>query len=110
MDLCLSFPGAWEDYPFHDDNWTVMRAHNRRTFAFIYERNGRLWANLKCDPNRADFYRSAFPCVLPGYHMNKTHWNSVPLDGSLPQKELLEMLSHSYGLVCQKPGKRRYSP
>lgn len=106
IDYCLSFPGVYEDYPFHDANWTAMRCSNKRTFAFIYERNGNLYVNLKCDPVQADFWRNVYTAVSAGYHMNKTHWNTLLLDGSVPDPEIGEMIRHSYELVRPKTGKK----
>jgi len=57
--------------------------------------------NLKCDPDRAIDLREANPAIIPGYHMNKKHWNTVVLDGSLPKRLILEMIDHSYELVFQ---------
>ena len=106
--LCLSFPDAYEDYPFSDGNgadgaWTVMRHRsNKKSFALIYERGG-LCVNLKCSPMRAELLRQVYEGVTPGYHMNKEHWNTVRLDSDVPEEELLGMLSHSYDLTA--PGK-----
>ena len=110
IDYCLTFPAAYEDYPFGDltttDNpWTVMRHQvNKKGFAFIYERGGRLCINLKCEPFEADFLRQAFQDVIPGYHMNKTHWNTVFLGGDVPSEEVNRMISVSYNLI--KPNKK----
>lgn len=108
---CLSLPLTYEDYPF--DNiadagaWTVMRHKgNKKSFALIYERNGELCVNLKCDPFEADFLRQAFVDVTPAYHMNKVHWNTVTLGGDVPDEELLRMIEASYGLIKPKMRKR----
>ena len=114
--LCLTFPGAYEDYPFGDltagNPWTVMRHRgNKKGFAHIYEREGCLCANLKCDPLEADLLRSAFRDDMPAYHMNKTHWNTVRLGGDVPEDELRRMIGNSYDLVKPKQkiqGKTRY--
>ena len=58
--------------------------------------------NLKCDPAEALFLRDMFDAVVPGYHMNKTHWNTVILDGSIPRGEIERMIDRSYGLVVKK--------
>ena len=77
---CMALPGAYEDYPFGDFNWTVMRHQsNRKMFAAIYLHEGRIWMNLKAEPLRGDFLKSVFPAVVPAYHMNKLHWISVLL-------------------------------
>jgi len=78
IDYCLTFSGAYEDYPFADIKdigiWTVMRhSANKKTFVQIYELHGKLCVNLKCDPIEADFLRKTFTDVNPAYHMNKTH-------------------------------------
>ncbi|WP_333782972.1 MmcQ/YjbR family DNA-binding protein [Faecalispora anaeroviscerum] len=104
---CLTYPGAYEDYPF-DDKWTVLRhRENRKSFAFLYERGGHLCVNLKCEPMCADFLRSAFAGVLPAYHMNKMHWNTVLLDSEIPKPELQEMVRQSYELTKPKRRKKR---
>lgn len=100
ISYCLTFPGAYEDYPFHDGGWTVMRRlDNQRGFAHLFFRQERLWINLKADPDEADFLRRVYPSVLPAYHMNKTHWNSVILDGSVPDEEVCRMIARSYRLA-----------
>ena len=63
-------------------------------------------ANLKCDPDRALELRDRFEQVLPGYHMNKKHWNTVVLDGAIPNPTIVEMIDHSYDLVRSKMKKR----
>jgi len=99
---CLSYPDVYEDYPF-DEHWTVMRHKgNKKSFAFIFHRNGHPCVNLKCEPSRADFLRSVYEEVTPGYHMNKAHWNTVILDGGLPDEELFDMVRHSYQLTKPK--------
>lgn len=97
---CMAFPGAYEDYPFGDFNWTVMRhASNKKMFAAIYFHEGRIWMNLKSEPLRSDLLKSVFPAVVPAYHMNKTHWISVILDGSVPDADVIAMIRESYRLT-----------
>lgn len=92
-----------QDYPFDDGNWTVMRHWgNKKGFAFLYEYQGRLQVNVKCDPEWTGFWRSSFENVIPGYHMNKTHWNTIILDGSVPDKDIKTMITDSYHLTEQK--------
>ena len=64
------------------------------------------WINLKCDPQEAIMLRDVFSAVMPGYHMNKQHWNTVKLDGSLPQGEIKRMIHNSYMLVVNKLPKK----
>jgi predicted DNA-binding protein (MmcQ/YjbR family) len=110
IDFCLTFPAAYEDYPFDDITdagaWAVMRhSANKKGFAHIYERSGKLCVNLKCDQFEADFLRQTFADVTPAYHMNKTHWNTVTTDGDVPEDELKRMVGRSYDLV--KPKEKR---
>lgn len=108
--FCLSYAGAYEDYPF-DDQWTAIRCRgNDKTFAFLFERQGRLWINLKCAPEESDFLRRVYPSVQPAYHMNKVHWNSVILDGTVPDEDIYTMISHSYELVAPRYPKRKNNP
>lgn len=112
IDLCLRFPDTYEDYPFDDianagsgGSWALIRHRaNRKSFAMIYERGG-LCVNLKCEPLRAEFLRSALPGVLPAYHMNKEHWNTV-LPDAVPRADLEDMLRRSYELTAPKQGKK----
>ena len=112
IDFCLTFPAAYEDYPFDDvaddSAWTVMRHRtNRKSFAFIYERHGKLCVNHKCKHLEADFLRQIFRDVTPAYHMNKEHWNTVELGGDVPDMELERMIGHSYDLIKPKEAKKR---
>lgn len=108
--FCLTYAGVYEDYPF-DDQWTAIRCRgNGKTFAFLYERQGRVWINLKSAPELSDFFRKVYPAVLPAYHMNKLHWNSVILDGTVPDEEIRGMISHSYELVAPQYTKRKNTP
>ena len=107
IDLCLSYGAVYEDYPFDLDPtdpeaWTLVRhVGNKKTFAFIYERNG-LCLNLKCDPLRAEFLRQVYEAVLPGYHLNKTHWNTVYVDRDVPMETLEGMIRESFELTRPK--------
>lgn len=98
-----AYQDVYEDYPFHDDNWCVMRhKKNKKTFALIYDKDGYVWINVKCDPEWREFWRNAFESVVPAYHMNKTHWNSIILDGSVPNKDIRRMIGESYDLTKGK--------
>jgi predicted DNA-binding protein (MmcQ/YjbR family)/GNAT superfamily N-acetyltransferase len=107
IDYCLTFPAAYEDYPFDDAPgpaaWAVMRHRaNRRSFALIYERGGALRANLKCDPFEAGLLRQAFAGVTPAYHMNKEHWNTVAVGSDVPDAEVKRQVARSYDLIKPK--------
>jgi predicted DNA-binding protein (MmcQ/YjbR family) len=110
IDFCLSFDTVYEDYPFDrvkdGTEWTVMRHRkNKKSFALIYERNNKLCINLKCDPNEADFLRGIFSDLIPAYHMNKTHWNTVFVGGDVPDTKIKIMIEQSYNKI--KPKKKK---
>ena len=99
INYCLTFPDAYEDYPF-DAEWAVMRhRHSRRAFAFIYVRNAELCLNLKCVPLTGDFYRASYAAVRPAYHMNKVHWNTVVPGLDVPDELVFEMIRDSVELT-----------
>lgn len=101
IEHCLTFDNVYEDYPFRDNSWTVMRHKgNNKVFAWIFEREEHIWVNVKCDPEWRDLWRGAFESVLPAYHLNKKHWNSVILDGSIPEEDVKRMISESYDLTA----------
>ena len=95
----LSKPEAFEDFPFGPE--TAVMKVKQRMFATLGYQGERLAINLKCDPTEAVMLRDVFSAVIPGYHMNKKHWNTVFLDGSVPRPELERMIDRSYGLVVK---------
>ncbi len=106
IEYCLSLPGVYEDYPF-DAEWTAMRhSVSQKCFAFLFEREGKVFANLKCEPMRAEFLREMYRGVTPAYHMNKVHWNSVYLDSDLPDDVIKTLISDSYHLTDKKKQNR----
>jgi predicted DNA-binding protein (MmcQ/YjbR family) len=99
IEFCLSLGNCYEDYPF-DEEWALIRhRENRRAFAFLYERNGKLWVNLKCRPEEGDFLRAHVSGFFPAYHMNKTHWVTAALDGSADPEEVKCRLRESFTLT-----------
>lgn len=105
LDLCLELPQTYEDYPFDDTNAVVRHSGNKKIFALLFERGGKTYINLKCEPMRADFLRSVFRSVTPGWHMNKQHWNTIDMDGDVSLDDLIGMIQHSFDLT--KPKMRR---
>lgn len=106
LSFGMTLPDAYMDTPFHDDNWVLLRYRkNRRAFAWTYEREGHIWVNVKVDPEWRDFWRAAYESVLPGYHQNKEHWNSIILDGSIPDEDVKRMIAESYDLITKKKHK-----
>ena len=105
----LSFPDVYEERPFHDPSWQLVRVKgSKKAFLWIYERNGYVNLIVKADPEWRDFWRSAYSSVIAGYHQNKEHWNTIILDGTIPDKEIRRMISESYDLVTDSPTKRIY--
>ena len=105
----LSFPNTYQDAPFHDPNWQLVRIRgSRKVFLWTYEKDGEICLNVKADPEWRDFWRKAYTAVQPGYHQNKEHWNTVILDGSIPDKDIKRMIAESYELVADNPTKRIY--
>ena len=105
----LSFPDTYRDAPFHDDNWQLIRVKgSNKTFMLVYDRNEFVWVNVKVDPEWRDFWRKTYPSVIPAYHQNKEHWNTIILDGSIPEDEVKRMIADSYDLVTDTPTKRIY--
>ena len=96
-DACLALRGAAEDYPFGPET-SVFRVEGKM-FALSALAREPLSVNLKCEPGLAEALRDAYPAVRPGWHMNKRHWNTVTLDGSLPDDTILAMIEDSYDLV-----------
>ena len=95
-EYCISKKGATEGFPF-GENTLVFKARGK-IFA-LANLDGDLSINLKCEPDFAIELREKYPAVTPGYHMNKKHWNTVILDGSVPDKEVFSWIDHSYSLV-----------
>ena len=96
----LSKPEAWLDFPFTPDVY-VFKIRNKM-FGTLGWEDELARINLKCEPQQALLLRDVFDAVLPGYHMNKTHWNTVLLDGSVPTGELERMIDHSFAQVTAK--------
>ena len=105
----LSFPDTYQDAPFHDANWQLVRYKgNRKAFLWTYEKDGFLCLNVKVLPEKAFFWREIYAAVRPGYHQNKEHWNTIILDGSVPAEDVKLMIAESYDLIADSPAKRIY--
>ncbi|PQP81333.1 MmcQ-like protein [Paenibacillus sp. PCH8] len=105
IEYGLSKKGATKDYPFGPD--PVVLKVEGKMFALIFEdKQENCLLNLKCDPIVAENLREQHEAVRPGYHMNKKHWNTVTLDGSLSEEDVLVMMDHSYDMVVKTLPKR----
>jgi predicted DNA-binding protein (MmcQ/YjbR family) len=100
LEICARFPGAVEDYPF-GPGVAVFKVGGRM-FALVSLDADPGSVNLKCQPELAIALRTRYAAVRPGYHQNKRHWNTVELDGSVPDREWREMIDHSYDLVVSR--------
>ncbi|HUZ30083.1 MAG TPA: MmcQ/YjbR family DNA-binding protein [Solirubrobacteraceae bacterium] len=104
-DHCLTFPGVAETFPFGPQTSVFKVAEKMFALSRLGQRPLRV--SLKCDPLLAEQLREAHPTVLPGYHLNKRHWNTVILDGSLPNRMIKDMIEDSYDLVVSRLSRSR---
>lgn len=98
-EYCLSKKGVTESFPF--DETTLVFKVMDKMFA-LTDLEGNLSINLKCDPDKAIELREIYLSVIPGYHMNKKHWNTVLIDGSVPDRIIRTWIDHSYELVVKQ--------
>lgn len=108
----MTFPDVYQDTPFRDADWVLVRCKkNTKAFLWTYEHEGSTRINIKVDPAWRDFWRQTYASVIPGYHQNKEHWNTVILDGTIPDDVIERMIAESYDLVAggkkRKAGKGR---
>ena len=90
----LTFADTYVDTPFSDTNWQLVRVkQSKKAFLWTYEKDGFLNLNVKADPEWRDFWRSTYESVIPGYHQNKEHWNTIILDGSIPNEDIKRMIA-----------------
>ena len=103
--------GAVLDMPF-DDGESIVARHGdtKKWFALIMKLNDKDIVNLKCEPMEADFLRNAYTGVIPAYHMNKIHWNTVYLDSDVPEDEIKRMTDSSFSLTMKKLKKAKKFP
>lgn len=97
-DYILAKPHAKLDYPFGED--VAVYKVEGKMFALIKEKSQPVRLSLKCDPVLAETLRSKYESVMPGYHLNKTHWNTIILSGQLSRQEVNDLIDHSYNLVA----------
>ncbi|NBQ47567.1 MAG: MmcQ/YjbR family DNA-binding protein [Sphingobacteriia bacterium] len=103
---CLSKPNATESMPFGED--TLVFKVQQRIFLLLDLRDNPPRVNVKCDPEKALVLRERYACVIPGYHMNKKHWNTILCDQSVPESTVLQWINDSYFLVSAGAGKKSH--
>jgi predicted DNA-binding protein (MmcQ/YjbR family) len=103
---CLGLPGASEEFPFGDEV-SVFKVGGKIFALCSLDAGPPLQLSVKCDPELAAQLRSAYPAIRPGYHLNKRHWNTITLDGSLPDEMVTDLLGDSYDLVVASLPKAR---
>ena len=109
LEYGLTFPDTYQEAPFHDENWQLVRYKaNEKAFLWTYEKDGYVNLNVKVDPEKAFFWRQLYKSVIPGYHQNKDHWNTVILDGTIPERDVKLMIAERYDLISDCPSKRIY--
>lgn len=109
LSYSLSFADVYQDAPFHDDNWQLVRFRpNKKAFVWTYEKDGYININLKVDPMKSFFWRDKYKSVIPAYHQNKSNWITVVLDGSIPDADIRVMIDDSYDLISYSPTTRIY--
>jgi len=99
----LSLKDVAESFPFGED--TLVFKTNDKIFLLVSLSSSPLQFNVKCDPEKAIELREQYSCVLPGYHMNKKHWNTIIVDGTLSQSQLKNFIKDSYNLISKKSSK-----
>ena len=109
LDYGLSFPGTYAQAPFREQNWQLVRVKgSKKAFLWTYEKDGFINLNVKVSPGWRDLWRSVYKSVIPAYHQNKEHWNTIILDGTVPDEEIKNMIALSYDLVTGSPTKKIY--
>lgn len=102
-DYLLSFPNTWLDYPFGQDTSVYKIGHKEtgegKMFALIDDKSKPLRISVKCDPHLAETLREKYETVVPGYHLNKKHWNTIICSGQLSDEEVKDLIHLSYQLV-----------
>ncbi len=108
LEYLRNMGGATVDQPFDEDfdTWIARHTDNLKWFAAILNIHGRFGVNLKCEPMEADLLRSIYDGVTAGWHMNKTHWNTVYFDSDVPDEELIRMTENSFKLTENKKKRR----
>lgn len=104
-EIILAMPEAWLDFPFGEDVYVYKYGRDNdgagKMFALIAKDSSPVRLSLKCDPQLAEILREQYETVLPGYHLNKRHWNTIICSGQLDEDELRDLIRHSYELAVR---------
>lgn len=99
LEYGLSFPDTYQEAPFHDQNWQLVRVKGcKKAFLWTYERDGYINLNVKVSPEWRDLWRSTYSSVIAGWHQNKEHWNTIILDGTVPDEDIRRMIAKAMTL------------
>lgn len=99
-DYVLCLKNVEEGFPFGEE--TLVYKTGKKIFLLVSLSSVPLQFNVKCDPEKAIELREVYPCILPGYHMNKKHWNTIIVDGTLADSQLKNFIKDSYDLIAKK--------
>ena len=101
IKYCLELPDVYEDYPFPEDNISATMKHkkNNKWFALLMKVNGKEYLNIKTNPEYSELLRKTYDYIIPAYHMNKEHWNTIILRDECDRKLVEELLEQSYNLT-----------
>lgn len=101
IKYCLELPDTYEDYPFRDDNESVTMKHkkNNKWFALIMNVKGNVYLNIKTDPDYSELLRKTYDYIIPAYHMNKEHWNTVIINEKCDTQLVEELIEQSFDLT-----------
>lgn len=101
IKYCLELPDVYEDYPFPDDNISATMKHkkNKKWFALLMKVDGKDYLNIKTDPEYSELLRKSYDYIIPAYHMNKEHWNTIILSDKCDRELVEELLEQSYDLT-----------
>ncbi len=101
IKYCLELPDVYEDYPFPEDNISATMKHkkNNKWFALLMEVDGKEYLNIKTNPEYSELLRKTYDYIIPAYHMNKEHWNTIILSDECDRELVEELLEQSYDLT-----------
>lgn len=101
IKYCLELPNTYEDYPFPNDAFSVTMKHfsNNKWFALIMNVNDKLYLNMKTEPEYSELLRNTYEYIIPAYHMNKEHWNTIIVDKKVDRDIVKELIEQSYELT-----------